>query len=220
MEPRLRSRGSSYPASGDWLEPRQAPFNGAAAAKPRKRYVVHLQFLRNGVATTFNGAAAAKPRKRRFVDGSSDERWGRPSMEPRLRSRGSMKLNVDGLTDMSTFNGAAAAKPRKLDTRQAAGVACVKLLQWSRGCEAAEAAMTIVARQPRCAAIPSMEPRLRSRGSDAVYLAETPATTRYQGLQWSRGCEAAEAGFFDIAITQRATCSTLQWSRGCEAAEA
>ena len=58
-----------------------------------------------------------------------------------------------------------------------------------------------------------MEPRLRSRGSLTVSF----TITRRSGLQWSRGCEAAEATTGAVERTYQAG---LQWSRGCEAAEA
>ena len=67
---------------------------------------------------TFNGAAAAKPRK--------PESLVRRDAECR------------------PFNGAAAAKPRKLGVQAEAGGTAVHL-QWSRGCEAAEARILSVA---------------------------------------------------------------------------
>ena len=42
--------------------------------------------------------------------------------------------------------------------------------------------------------------------------------SRRVALQWSRGCEAAEADMARGAILDHGT--VLQWSRGCEAAEA
>ena len=179
-----------------------------------------------------------------------------PSMEPRLRSRGSdgdtatctVKRNLQWSRGCEaaeaslggaarrrprSFNGAAAAKPRKLvgdasdnitgalqwsrgceaaeADNQVRVLGYVGHLQWSRGCEAAEARPT--GPGDRCALPPSMEPRLRSRGSASPEPATVPART----LQWSRGCEAAEATWHR---TSGSWMRCLQWSRGCEAAEA
>ena len=206
-----------------------SPFNGAAAAKPRKRQTVDqvraqlcLQWSRGCEAaeaararpmacrlSPFNGAAAAKPRKHR--------RWNfyrhcsLPSMEPRLRSRGSFFGH-----DNSQDNYDPSMEPRLRsrgslcpgDARRQGDLR----LQWSRGCEAAEA----LENRPDSigSMAPSMEPRLRSRGSTLAkppmgrtqlsfngaaaakprkrYGKAVPAS-RSNGLQWSRGCEAAEA---------------------------
>ena len=204
MEPRLRSRGSrrgrGVPGAGDLT------FNGAAAAKPRKPAVLVRDPLRcvpsmeprlrsRGSSATgmhpparrdaFNGAAAAKPRKPNTETGQWDPI--RPSMEPRLRSRGSVEVDADHEYE--------------------------SVLQWSRGCEAAEARLTEL--RWDLARLPSMEPRLRSRGSPrhragvagrtCPFNGAAAAKPRklvgglpslaggYTGLQWSRGCEAAEA---------------------------
>ena len=109
-------------------------FNGAAAAKPRKpRVAMHSL----SASRPFNGAAAAKPRKR--LCGLVPLLPRHPSMEPRLRSRGSERAAdyqsgygslqwsrgceaaeatlrwrpLDETKPKATFNGAAAAKPRK-----------------------------------------------------------------------------------------------------------
>ena len=156
---------------------RMAPptaFNGAAAAKPRKRpgrrlLRVHPRpsmepRLRSRGSdggrcrAEYHDPPSMEPRKQsRTPDGQHDRV---PSMEPRLRSRGS-PLVCRRPTARRTFNGAAAAKPRKLELR--GRVACPSRLQWSRGCEAAEATWG-------------------NRMTDVV-----------AHLQWSRGCEAAEA---------------------------
>ena len=206
MEPRLRSRGSSALALVASLK--RGPFNGAAAAKPRKRRptgpgdrcalppsmeprlrsrgsgtvtdtlspVSTLQWSRSCEAaeaarssgsasgsTTFNGAAAAKPRKRTRQDAGHREQ--RPSMELRLRSRGSLK--VVGLTSAPCV---PSMEPRLR----------------SRGSDPHDER-----RQARMVAVPSMEPRLRSRGSRSRSVLFR--LVRMPSLQWSRGCEAAEA---------------------------
>ena len=129
-------------------------------------------------------------------------------MEPRLRSRGSVTaIALVGLAiylqwsrgceaaeasgwqrcarRRRSFNGAAAAKPRKRLGRVARLLHDVPSMEprlRSRGSH-----QDRVLRHPRRR--PSMEPRLRSRGSPA------PGDTSSTGvtLQWSRGCEAAEA---------------------------
>ena len=58
-----------------------------------------------------------------------------------------------------------------------------------------------------------MEPRLRSRGSSST----VKVTSVSSCLQWSRGCEAAEARSM---LATSVPLMLLQWSRGCEAAEA
>ena len=196
MEPRLRSRGSRSPGRNvslyahlQWsrgCEAAEAPaascsagsdssFNGAAEAEKLgvdPCQVVDLQWSRGceaaeagamarptSASTPFNGAAAAKPRK------------------PMGRAAGCCRTR--------SFNGAAAAKPRKLSHRH-------------------------VSEHPH---VPSMEPRLRSRGS----CEPDPYRGGRLVLQWSRGCEAAEARGFGRGMNAPAF---LQWSRGCEAAEA
>ena len=145
-EPLQWSRGCEAAEASGW--PCRRPghrrsFNGAAAAKPRKHdgSWTRRGFLRTG---PFNGAAAAKPRKLGQRDVGSLRWYCRPSMEPRLRSRGSGQDTdaSDALESQVsvTFNGAAAAKPRKRGDRQRDGRPIAHgVLQWSRGCEAAEA---------------------------------------------------------------------------------
>ena len=178
-------------------------FNGAAAAKPRKRGSWRCP---PPCESTFNGAAAAKPRKRGFV-GDLD-RAGLPSMEPRLRSRGS-----------------------RMRSKPSGAVRC---LQWSRGCEAAEACRTgegcrrhgtfngAAAAKPRKLVVeqgslsgirPSMEPRLRSRGSPDKAIASIPATRPSMEPRLRSRGSSVTTSIFSVGIS-------LQWSRGCEAAEA
>ena len=129
MEPRLRSRGSLDVAQV--FKPR-VPLQWsrgceAAEAPARSTPSAHCR--------AFNGAAAAKPRKLFDLDLVVEP--GEPSMEPRLRSRGSPRAAPSACSRAWTFNGAAAAKPRKqLDPDLDDGGGG---LQWSRGCEAAEA---------------------------------------------------------------------------------
>ena len=202
MEPRLRSRGSSAIRG---CYDRQRSFNGAAAAKPRKPV---SDGVPHAVALVLQWSRGCEAAEARLGRGAPCGR-ARPSMEPRLRSRGS--------------------RPWTHHNHE-----LVTCLQWSRGCEAAEARYWLryreasapfngaAAAKPRKlepaapvvkATPPSMEPRLRSRGSaSGPAVLSSPAS-----LQWSRGCEAAEAseGGVDVELD-----TDLQWSRGCEAAEA
>ena len=181
MEPRLRSRGSrtSTPSAArnvclQWSR-------GCEAAEARRirdgsEHPFNLQWSRGCEAAEasrsssplpgcrpFNGAAAAKPRKLERLGGHFERLH--PSMEPRLRSRGSVQLPLMQRAHfLPSFNGAAAAKPRKLAPLDQQGA---KL--W-----------------------PSMEPRLRSRGSIAPSDGGHSGS-KAMYLQWSRGCEAAEA---------------------------
>ena len=212
-KPRKRSTGVPRSLHG------HSSFNGAAAAKPRKLSKGRLASVRFdelpsmeppakpaeaplipcsgivGRAMAFNGAAAAKPRKHARRAGHRRQRRSAPSMEPRLRSRGSCLMPVwQEVTLRIPFNGAAAAKPRKLgrQSRRDVDGRDQPALQWSRGCEAAEARATAAGpgatipirafngaaaakprKHPDASAVigvrttscPSMEPRLRSRGS-------------------------------------------------------
>ena len=131
MEPRLRSRGSASP-QGALRRPGEWAFNGAAAAKPRKR----------------ESARTLCPRLH-------------PSMEPRLRSRGSGRKCAIRARH-SAFNGAAAAKPRKLvpPPRQVDPHLLPSMEPRLRSRGSLQAGL-----RHRCPTVPSMEPRLRSRGS-------------------------------------------------------
>jgi len=158
-------------------------------------------------AGRFNGAAAVQPRKDAI---GLHVRAGRQaSMGPRLFSRGKM--------------------------RQGCPVVLDEMLQWGRGCSAAERRRDAFRRrdgpsgfngaaavQPRkgggClqarddATKASMGPRLFSRGKRSACDNITAALA----LQWGRGCSAAES-------TSRAPplprANGLQWGRGCSAAE-
>ena len=148
----------------------------------------------------------AKPRKQ-HADVLPDELLG-PSMEPRLRSRGSL----------TPLNQHGAELGPSMEPRLR-----------SRGSKSP-------APNPSLDLLPSMEPRLRSRGSFWQWLTQGPGllpsmeprlrsggssgpahrVAAYIILQWSRGCEAAEA----TACSRTNSAGHLQWSRGCEAAEA
>ena len=202
MEPRLRSRGSD-----PHDERRQARMVAVPSMEPRLR---SRGSEVGGAARLVHAVPSMEPRLRSrgsLPAASSIPVYVRPSMEPRLRSRGSRSACVPPRAN-PPFNGAAAAKPRK--PGGAGDFLGFFPLQWSRGCEAAEARTRLTgqsnsttfngaaAAKPRKRAIesdlrprvaPSMEPRLRSRGS----FQPAPQTDTPAFLQWSRGCEAAEA---------------------------
>ena len=204
MEPRLRSRGSKAAgrdhgrqpvatlqwsrgceAAEAWYSPFYVeacpgePFNGAAAAKPRKRETMTSTSLPHQALLQWSRGceAAEAPRWSQARGHPSSLQWSRgceaaearrsmgyhrsasaysyPSMEPRLRSRGSATVAQTRWLRHSTFNGAAAAKPRKLE------------------------AAFLRSRQSRFAH-PSMEPRLRSRGSQPAS-ARVPVSRPFNG---------------------------------------
>ena len=135
----------------------------------------------------------AKPPHRRVFMQQRHDLAGLPSMEPRLRSRGSppvvsqepgssalqwsrgceaAEARYLGLTNSAspTFNGAAAAKPRKLGGVLGADDGPVPSMEprlRSRG-------SLHKRRRHREELTPSMEPRLRSRGSWATHHGEGP----------------------------------------------
>jgi len=134
------------------------PFNGTAAREPRKlkqlageRFRIALQWDRGSRAAEARsgryslwmkvglqwdrGSRAAEAR----VPGGRHQHAARPSMGPRLASRGSDEY-LDYTDGQRTFNGTAAREPRKQ-------------LAWH---------VWIVARRP------SMGPRLASRGSECM----------------------------------------------------
>ena len=174
-----------------------------------------------------------------------------PSMEPRLRSRGSVdKGLIPAVASLPSMEPRLRSRGSELGALQGAMSA---FLQWSRGCEAAEASLLSsgaslpgtfngaaaakprkqVARSQRLPVRPpSMEPRLRSRGSTGSVLLGWVGFV----LQWSRGSGEARRGPVPgrgpsmeprlrsrgslVIGTSPNTLTYLQWSRGCEAAEA
>ena len=180
------------------------PFNGAAAAKPRKP---RLTSSRSTPRRSFNGAAAAKPRKHAETDVFCSAlllQWSR-GCEAAEAYPGENHV-FDRIISLQWSRGCEAAEASMSHARRMAD----SFLQWSRGCEAAEATFPFAldaqvgnlqwsrgceaaeargGRPDRHGDGPSMEPRLRSRGSLPCRQCGGP-TSR---LQWSRGCEAAEA---------------------------
>ena len=229
MGPRLFSRGMLvsaartpiWPASLQWGRGCSAAECGCASGCRRKR------------PGCFNGAAAVQPRNAgESITVSLVEQtlqWGRgcsaaeclhqhqlcvgrllASMGPRLFSRGMDGRFVLRIQAEYGFNGAAAVQPRngclgflKINllgllqwgrgcsaaecARKAAFVLLLETLQWGRGCSAAE---WTAKRGPfPTSGNASMGPRLFSRGMSAL-LHQTPTIVGM--LQWGRGCSAAE----------------------------
>ncbi len=159
----------------------------------------------------FNGAAAVTPRRLGKTPLWSREQL-RASMGPRLLRRGDRGRAASGRPARPRFNGAAAVTPRRpTSSSRHPSHSCV--LQWGRGCYAAETLHEIDA---------DGRPRLTLQWGRGCYAAETCVTNSSAWcsmfeLQWGRGCYAAETP--GACRSTRLPPSTLQWGRGCYAAE-
>jgi len=179
----------------------------------------------------FNGAAAVQPRKgvpKPKVDATTVA-----SMGPRLFSRGKVVCGGDLHRAGPRFNGAAAVQPRKDRSRHAQGASQRAsmgprlfsrgkvrrtsahsrgyVLQWGRGCSAAESAYRTPTTSPpaRCFnGAAAVQPR---KAVLAPAIPRSPVS-----LQWGRGCSAAERRTPGSVWPWHCT---LQWGRGCSAAE-
>ncbi len=250
MGPRLASRGCRR----SWNEsPLWKTFNGAAAREPRMRSIspsrsyrsMALQWGRGSRAAdagtttfgafapaTFNGAAAREPRMLSFLGGIFG--GGKPSMGPRLASRGcrSRQSGRSSSAGLQWGRGSRAADAPGIRRRRA------RVDSSFNGAAAREPRMPIRTAFCRVGDIPSMGPRLASRGCDTGTADQFAATAPSMGPRLaSRGCalyrhrrrraaapsmgpRLASRGCFTFSNANGISFGLLQWGRGSRAADA
>ena len=191
MGPRLFSRGRD--AGTDCGRRRGRGFNGAAAVQPRKARRASVLASNRCPLQWGRGCSAAEGWEKPYICLVG----GRASMGPRLFSRGRPGGAGRRGGRPARFNGAAAVQPRKVGPRALAmirvGAASMGprlfsrgrpvvthysyhasiLLQWGRGCSAAEGNHCLPL--PGVLSFASMGPRLFSRGRCLRSLSSSPA---------------------------------------------